>query len=374
MGGTGMASSSPVVRPCRARPSWSREIVVTFNCELLLGFAVTSGGHMRLPRRTFLHLAAGAAALPAVSRIARAQSYPSRPITMVVPFAAGGGTDVLGRIIAGRMRASLGQTIVVENVAGANGSIGVGRVARTAPDGYALVMGGWSTYVANGALYTLPYDVLKDFEPVSLVATLPSLFVAKNAAPANDLKSFIAWLKANPDKASWGHGGTGNFTHVVGVLFQKETGTRFQFVPYRGTGPAMQDLVAGRIDMMTSDPATALPQVRAGTIKAYAVTGNSRIPSAPNIPTADEAGLSGFDILTWNAIFAPKGTPKDLIQRLNAAVVDALADANVRMRLTELGQDIPPRDQRTPEALGALLKADIEKWWPIIKAANIKGE
>jgi tripartite-type tricarboxylate transporter receptor subunit TctC len=319
-------------------------------------------------------LVGGAAALPAVRRLAWAQAYPMQPIMMVAPFAAGGGTDVLARIIAERMRVSLGQPIVVENVAGANGSIGVGRVARAAPDGHTVVMGGWSTYVANGALYTLPYDVLKDFEPVSLVATLPSLFVAKNAFPANDLKSLVAWLKANPDKAYWGHGGTGNFSHVVGALFQKETGTRFQFVPYRGNGPAMHDLVAGHIDMMTADPATALPQVRAGTINAYAVTGKSRIPSAPNIPTADEAGLSGFDILTWNAIFAPKGTPKDIIQKLNAAVVDALADANVRMRLGELGQDIPTPDQQTPEALGALQKDDIEKWWPIIKAANIKGE
>jgi len=329
---------------------------------------------VEFPRRQFLHLAAGAATLPAVSRIATAQIYSTRPITMIVPFATGGGTDVLARIIAEHMRGSLGQTIVVENVAGANGNIGVGRVARAAPDSQTLVMGGWSTYVANGALYTLPYDVQKDFEPVSLVATLPSIFVAKNAVPANDLKSLIAWLKANPDKTSWGHGGTGNFTHVVGVLFQKETGTRFQLVPYRGTGPAMQDLVAGQIDMMTSDPATALPQVRAGAIKAYAVTGKSRISSAPNIPTADEAGLSGFDILTWNAIFTSKDTPKDIIRRLNAAVVDALADTNVRRRLVELGLDIRPRDQQSPEALGALLKADIETWWPIIKTANIKGE
>ena len=329
---------------------------------------------MKPTRRRFLHLVGSAATLPAVPRLAWAQAYPMKPITMVVPFAVGGGTDALARIIAERMRVSLGQPIVVENVAGANGSIGVGRVARASPDGHTVVMGGWSTYVANGALYTLPYDVLKDFEPVSLVATLPYLFVAKNAFPANDLKSLVAWLKANPDKASWGHGGTGNFSHVVGVLFQKETGTRFQFVPYRGSGPAMQDLVAGHIDMMTADPATALPQVRAGTIKAYAVTGKSRIPSAPNIPTADEAGLSGFDILTWNAIFAPKGTPKEIIQKLNAAVVDALADANVRMRLAELGLDIPARDEQTPEALGTLQKADIEKWWPIIKAAGIKGE
>jgi tripartite-type tricarboxylate transporter receptor subunit TctC len=329
---------------------------------------------MKIPRRRFLHLAAGAAALPALSRIARAQTYPSRPITIVVPFPAGGGTDVPGRIMAERMRESLGQPVIIENVTGANGTLGTTRVARTAPDGYTLIVGGWSTYVANGALYALPYDLLNDFQPISLVVTQPLLFVVKNGVPANDLKGFIAWLKANPDKASLGHGGIGNMQHVVGVFFQKETGTRFQFVPYRGSGPAMQDLVAGQIDMMAADPVTALPQVRAGTIKAYAVTGKSRIPSAPNIPTADEAGLSGFDILTWNALFAPKGTPKDIIQKLNAAVVDALADANVRKRLAELGLDIPPRDQQTPEALRALQKADIEKWWPIIKAAKIKGE
>ena len=303
---------------------------------------------------------------------AAAQTYPSRPITLIVPFPAGGSTDAVGRVVAERMRASLGQPIVIENVGGAGGSIGVGRVARAAPDGYTLDVGQWDTHVANGATYPLAYDLMKDFEPVALISSNPFLILARKTMPATDLKGLIAWLKANPDKASQAIPTAGS--HVAGVLFQKQTDTRFAFVPYRGGGPAMQDLVAGQIDMMIIQAAVALPQVRGGAIKAYAVTAKSRFAAAPDVPTVDEAGLPGLHISGWFALFAPKGTPKPVIDRLNAAVVDALADPAIRARLADLGQEIPPREQQTPEALAAFHKAEVEKWWPIIKAANIKGE
>jgi tripartite-type tricarboxylate transporter receptor subunit TctC len=315
-----------------------------------------------------------AAALAGLPVAAPAQSYPSRPVTLVVPFPAGGPTDVIARTLAQHMRESLGQSVVVENVTGANGNIGVGRVARAAPDGYTITIGHWSTHVVNGAVYPLAYDVLKDFEPISLVATNSYLIVAKNTVPAGDLKSFIAWLKANPDKASEGTAGAGSPQHISGVFFQNATGTRFQFVPYRGAAPAMQALVAGDIDLIIDDPTSSLPQVRAGRIKAFAVTAKSRLAAAPDIPTVDEAGLPGFYFSRWHALWAPKGTPKDVVAKLNAAVVAALADETVRSRLTDLGQEIYPRAQQTPEALAALHKAEIEKWWPLIKAAGIKAE
>jgi tripartite-type tricarboxylate transporter receptor subunit TctC len=305
---------------------------------------------------------------------AAAQVYPSRPITMVVPFAAGGPTDTIGRIMVERMRVSLSQPVIIENVTGAAGSIGVGRVARATPDGYTIVIGQWGTHVVNGATYSLQYDLLKDFEPISLIASTPSLIVSKNVVPAADLKELIAWLKANPDMASQGSGGVGSAAHIQGIFFQKETGTRFQHVPYRGAGPAMQDLLAGQIDLMIDQVPNSLPHARAGKIRAYAVTAKTRVALGPDIPTADEAGLPGFHISVWHALWAPKGTPQDAIAKLNASVVDALADANVRARLAAIGQDVTPRDQQTPEALGAFHKAEIDKWWPIIKAANIKGE
>jgi tripartite-type tricarboxylate transporter receptor subunit TctC len=259
-------------------------------------------------------------------------------------------------------------------VTGAAGTIGVGRVARAAPDGYTISIGHWGPHVVNGAIYALQYDVLNDFEPVSLIATNPQIIVARKAMPAKDLQELVAWLKANSAKATQGTAGHGSGSHVSGVYLQSITGARFQFVPYRGAGPAMQDLVAGQIDIMIDQAANSLPQVRAGTIKAYAVTDRSRLAAAPDIPTVDEAGVPGLHISIWHALWMPKGTPKDVITRINAAVVEALADANTRRRLADLGQEIPPPEQQNPQTLAAFHKAEIEKWWPIIKAANIKGE
>jgi tripartite-type tricarboxylate transporter receptor subunit TctC len=329
---------------------------------------------MNLPRRQFLHLAAGAAALPAISSMAWAQTYPTRPITMVVPYPAGGGTDAFGRMLAERMKRSLGQPVIVENVSGAGGTIGVGRVARAAPDGYTLSLGQNNSHVWIGATYALQYDLQNDFEPVALLSTGPYVLTAKKTMPPNDLKGLIAWLKANPNKATLGHGTTGGATHIAGVFLRKETGTLFQFVPYRGSAQTIQDLVAGQIDMVISDPVAALPQVRNGTIKAFGVTTKTRLLSAPDIPTLDEAGLPGFDISQWHGLWLPKGTPKTITAKLNGAVMDALADPTLRARLADLGQEIFPRAQQTPEALGAYQKAEIDKWWPIIKAANLKDE
>jgi tripartite-type tricarboxylate transporter receptor subunit TctC len=312
---------------------------------------------------------------PALPQIAGAQAYPSRPITMIVPYGAGGPTDTIGRIVAEGMRASLGQPIVIENVTGASATIGVGRAARAPGDGYTLTLGGGPTHVLNGAIFTLPYDVVKDFEPVSLIVREPLVIIGKKIGPANNLKELIAWLKANPGKASFGTTGSGGALHVAGVFFQNETGTRLQPIPYRGGGvQAMQDLMAGRLDLMFNLSAGSLPQVRAGMIKAYAVTANERLAAAPDIPTVDEAGLAGFYISNWHGLWVPKGAPKHVIARLNTAVAAALDDPTVRRRLADLGQEIFPREQLTPEALHDLQKAEIEKWWPIIKAAGIKAE
>jgi tripartite-type tricarboxylate transporter receptor subunit TctC len=321
-----------------------------------------------------LAFAVALAATMGNAEFAATQTYPTRQITINVAFAAGGALDSTGRILAERMRVSLGQPVIIENVTGAAGSIGVGRVARAPADGYTLSIGSVSTHVFNGAIYALPYDVLMDFEPVALLATNPMLIVARNAMPANDLNGLIAWLKANPGKASQGTFGAGSVGHIVGIFFQKTTETRYQFVPYRGGPPAMQDLLAGQIDMMIDNPVTSLPQIRAGGIKAYAVTSKDRLAKAPEIPTADEAGLPGLHVTNWQALFVPKGTPKDVVAKLNSAVVEALADPAVRNRISDQGFEIPPREQQPPEALGALHKAEIEKWWPIIKAANVKGE
>ena len=293
---------------------------------------------------------------------------------MIVPFPPGGLADVIGRIAAEGMRASLGQSIIIENVGGANGSVGTGRVARTAPDGYTLVLGIWNTHVGNAVTYTLQYDVVNDFAPIALLADAPLLLVAKKAIPANDLKELIAWLKANPDKASMGTVGAGSPGHLLGLLLQQETGTRFGLVAYRGAAPQTQDLMAGQIDMGIANPATALPHVQAGSIKAFAVTAKNRLAVAPDIPSVDEAGLPGLYFSLWAGLFAPRGTPSDIIGKLNSAAVNTLGDPILRQKLAEQGFEIPPRERQTPEALAAYQKAEIDKWWPIIKAANIKVE
>jgi len=305
---------------------------------------------------------------------ALAQTYPTRQITMVVPFAAGGPTDTIARILAEGMRQALGQTVIIENTTGAAGSIGVGRVARAAPDGYTIGIGHWSTHVVNAAVYPLQYDVLNDFEPISLVANNPQLVVSKNDVPAKDLKELIAWIKANGDKVTQGTAGAGSASHIAGIYFQKLTGTTFRFIPYRGAGPVMQDMLAGHIDLNFDQAANSLPQVRAGQIRAYAVTAKTRLAVAPDIPTVDEAGVPGFYIAVWHGLWAPKKTPKAVMDKLVAATRAALANPLVQKRLADLGQEIPALDQQTPEALRAHHKAELEKWVPLIKAANIKLE
>jgi len=326
---------------------------------------------MKVPRRQFLHLAAGATALPALSRFAWAQAYPTRPITMIVPTTPGSPSDAVARVLAERMRQSLGQPIIIENVGGAGGSIATGRAARARPDGYTIDLGIISTHVLNGAFYSLRYDVLNEFAPISLLATAPAIFYASKTMPAKDLRELIAWLRANPNKASAGIAIASH--HLLTAFFQKETATQFTFVPYRAIGPAMQDLVAGQIDLSFSGP-DALPLVRAGSIKAYAVASDTRFALAPDIPTFREMGLPTVSYSGWWGLFAPKGTPKDIIGTLNAAVVEALADPAVRSRLVDLGVEIFPHDQQTPDALGARVKADAEKWWPLIKEFGIRAE
>jgi tripartite-type tricarboxylate transporter receptor subunit TctC len=305
---------------------------------------------------------------------AAAQVYPSRPVTMINPFPAGAPLDTIARVVGERMRVSLGQPVITENVPGGAGTLGVGRAARAAADGYTVSVGNFSSHVLASATYAVQYDVLKDLEPVALLASNPQLIISKTSVPANDLKGLIAWLKAAPDKASAGTAGVGSISHVAGVFFQQETGTRFQFVPYRGVNLAQQDLIGGQIDLLFDQAPSALPNVRAGKIRAYAVTAKTRLDSAPEIPTVDEAGLPGLYMSVWSALWVPKGTPMEVIAKLNAAAVESMADPLVRKRLGDIGVDIPPRDQQTPEALGALHKAEVEKWWPLIKAANIKAE
>ncbi len=306
--------------------------------------------------------------------IANAQeSYPARPITMVVPYPPGGVTDTLARLLAEHMRTRLGQSIVVENMGGAGGSVGVGRVARAAPDGYTIVLANSETHVLNPVVQTLDYDVVKDFAPVVLLPAYPFLLVSNNAVPAKTLSELIAWIKQNPTKVTQGTVGIGTAQHLCGLALQKELGVTWQLVPYRGGPPAMQDLLSGQINFMCTASGSFLPLVHAGQIRAYAITTKARALSAPDIPTVDEAGLPGLYFSVWNAIWAPAGTPPSVIAKLNAAAVAAMNDADLRQRVTDLALDMPPADQLTPQALGDLQKAEIEKWWPVMKAAGIKA-
>jgi tripartite-type tricarboxylate transporter receptor subunit TctC len=324
---------------------------------------------MTVSRRQFLHFATGAAALPTISRFAAAQTYPTRPITMIVPIAPGGATDAVARIIAEGMRQSLGQSIVIENAPGADGNIGTGRAARARPDGYTIEYGIWGTHVFNGAFYSLPYDVLNDFAPITPLVTSPRVIYARKAMPGNDLNELIAWLKANPGKASAGI--TAGEVRLMTAFFQKETGTQLNLVPYRGGAPTTQDMMSGQIDLYFGGT-VPLTLVRAGSIKAYAVTSERRLAVAPEIPTVFELGLPALSFSSWSAIFAPKGTPGYIINKLNTAVVEALTDPTRQSRLADLAVEVFPRERQTPDALAALQKADAEKWWPIIKEHGLK--
>jgi tripartite-type tricarboxylate transporter receptor subunit TctC len=303
-----------------------------------------------------------------------ADSFPSHPLTIVVPFSAGGPSDALARIMAERMQRTLGQTLLIENVTGAGGSLGVGRVVRAAPDGYTIGFGHLGTHVANGAIYKLGYDLVTDLEPVVMLPSNPMIIVSRNTVPAKTLPELLAWLKAKPTPPTAGTAGAGSGSHIAGLYFENVSGIKLQYVPYRGTAPALTDLVAGQIDIIVDQTSNSIGQVRAGTIRAYAVTADKRVESASDIPTTDEAGLSGFHMTLWSGFWVPKGTPKDIITRLNSAAVEALTDPAVQKKFSDLGLDTPPKDQLTPEALGAWQKSEIAKWWPMIKAANVKIE
>jgi tripartite-type tricarboxylate transporter receptor subunit TctC len=302
---------------------------------------------------------------------AYAETFPSRPVTIVVPFSAGGPTDAMARILAERMKVSLGQAVVIEDITGAAGSIGVGRVVHSAPDGYTISIGHLGTHVANGAIYRLNYDLVADLEPVALLPSNPMIVVSKNAVPAKTLQELLAWMKAKPEPVTAGTAGAGSGSHIAGLALESAAGIKLQYVPYRGTAPALNDLVAGQIDIMVDQLSNSINQVKAGNIHGYAVTDTKRAEQAPNIPTTDEAGLPGFHMTLWSGLWVPKGTPKEIVARLNAAAVDALGDPQVRKALETLGLQMPPADQLTPEALGAWQKAEIEKWWPIIRAAHV---
>lgn len=325
-------------------------------------------------RRRFLQCAAGAAAAAVASQLAWTQTYPSRPVSMIVPYPPGGPTDTLGRIFAERMRVSLGQPVIVENVGGAAGTIGIARVARAAPDGYTVNFGNVASHVFSSIVYKLHYDVLKDLEPLALLTISPLWLVASNNVPASNVRELIAWLKSNASKATWAIVGSGSPAHLCGVYFQNQTGTRFQFVPYRGAGPAIQDLVAGQIDLSCLEASASRPSVVGGKMKAFALLAKSRWTAAPDVPTIDEAGVPGLYLPFWHGLWVPKGTPADVTATLNAAAVEALADPAVRARLTGLGVDVAPREQQTPQGLRAFHAAEIDKWRPIIEAANIKPE
>ena len=317
---------------------------------------------------------AALAALLVSGSIAHAETFPSHSITIVVPFSAGGPSDALARIMAERMQRTLGQTLLIENVTGAGGSLGVGRVVRAAPDGYTIGFGHLGTHVANGAIYKLGYDLVTDLEPVVMLPSNPMIIVSRNTVPAKTLLELLAWLKAKPTPPTAGTAGAGSGSHIAGLYFENVSGIKLQYVPYRGTAPALTDLVAGQIDIIVDQTSNSIGQVRAGTIRAYAVTAEKRVETASDIPTTDEAGLSGFHMTLWSGFWVPKGTPKDIVAKLNGAAVEAMADPTVQQKFRDLGLDMPPKDQLTPEALGTWQKAEIAKWWPMIKAANVRVE
>lgn len=303
-----------------------------------------------------------------------AQSYPSRPITIVVPFSAGGPTDTLARIVGERMRKILGQAVLVYNTPGAGGSIGTGKVVRSAPDGYMVSIGHWGTHVVNGAYYSLPFNLLTDLEPVAMIASNPQVIISKTAVPAKNLKELIAWISENQDKVLMGAGAAGSASHMAAIYFGNMIGVKFHFVAYRGGAPALQALVAGEIDLYVPQISNVASHIKAGKIRAYAVTANTRLAAVPEVPTVDEAGLPRLHISTWHGIWLPKGTPREVVMKLNAAIVETLAEPAVQQRFADLGQEIPAREQQTPEALFAHHKAEIDKWWPMIKAAGLKPE
>jgi len=303
-----------------------------------------------------------------------AQPYPSRPVTIVVPFSAGGPTDVLARLLSDRMRKPLGQPVLVDNTTGAGGSIATGKVVRAAPDGYTVCIGHWGTHVVNGAYYSLPFDVLNDFAPVALIASNPQLIIAKVAVPARDLKEVIAWINANQGKVLMGTGGVGGASHMAAIYFQNAINAKFQYVNYRGGAPALQAVLGGEVDLYVTQISNVAAQIKAGKVRAYAVTAPTRQAAAPEVPTVDEAGLPGLHTSVWHGTWLPKNTPREIVMKLNGAVVETLADPAVRQRFLELGQEIPPREQQTPEALFAFQKAEIDKWWPMIRAAGLKPE
>jgi tripartite-type tricarboxylate transporter receptor subunit TctC len=312
------------------------------------------------------------AALLISGSAARADNFPSHPITIIVPFSAGGPSDAMARVLAERMKVALGEPIVIENVTGAGGSIGVGRAVRSPPDGYTVSFGHLGTHVANGAIYKLGYDVVADLEPVVLLPSNPMIIVSKNAVPAKSLTELLAWLKSRPSPPTAGTAGAGSGSHIAGLYFEKVSGIKLQYVPYRGTAPALTDLVAGQIDIIVDQTSNSISQVRAGNIRAYGVTADKRVASVPDVPTTDEAGLPGFLMTLWSGLWVPKGTPKDIVAKLNAAAVDALNDPGVKKQLESLGLQMPRQDQLAPQALGDWQKAEIAKWWPIIKAADVK--